>query len=154
MKNFNLDENNFSLSIKVEENLLNDNLINRFFDLKPKTEFHITILGGQNRKLLKNIKDKENTKKKLFSILEKYNFDYVLSDYFLLEKGDLKSIVVLVEIKDFTNFFEDLEKEFNCNFVLPTAHITLFISNSMVNGENFRGFSVDDWNDLKKIKIV
>ena len=63
MKKFNLDENNFSLSIKVEENLLNYNLINRFSDLRPKQEFHITILGGQNRKFLEVMNDKENTKK-------------------------------------------------------------------------------------------
>ena len=60
--------------------------------------------------------------------------------------------MILVEIKDLINFFDDLKKEFNDNFVIPTTHITLFISDSKINEKDFRGFSVSDWNDLKKQK--
>lgn len=153
MKEFNFNENKFSLSIKVEDILLNENLMKEFSDLKIKKEFHITLLGGENRKFLESLENKENTKNKLFEILNKYNFNYNLGDYFLLEKDDLKSVVVLVKIEDLNNFFEDLNKEFTHNFMIPTPHITLFVSNSTLYGEEFRGFSVDDWQDLKKTKI-
>lgn len=144
-------------------------------NLKPKTEFHVTILGfsigSKLNKLIKKMKDEdreifESNLNELFNNTD-WSFSFKDDKYFLTKEYKTqnsageeeietrKSIIQLIEMPNLEHFFNKFSELTGLEVDLPFPHITLY-SNSDKEGNEAIGIGIksrDFFDSLNPQKI-
>lgn len=116
------DKKNFSLIFQLKGF---QNHFSKKTCLKPKKEFHITIIGYKTWEKIKKLANKKRIFE-LEKLIKNFDFEYkLLDEYFLIQKNDRKSIIQKID-SNIENFYKKLNDIFPADFSVPFEHITLF----------------------------
>ncbi len=150
------NENSYFLSIPVARQVIGvdkEKMLFRGKLFELKSEFHITIIGSNIMHIVKEILEKDKTKKERFLVfLSEFNWSYELTNryYHLVrditkgKKGEhIESIIQIVTVPGIEDFYKMLECLIDIQIPFRPMHITIY-----VNG-NQKGISVDTQIDLE-----
>jgi hypothetical protein len=121
----------FFLPLDYNEERSKINLEGNVLEIRDK--FHVILVNTNYINFLVNGKkefDKDIYKKALniFKIFVKKNEVEVLKrtgEYFFIERGERKSVVERVLVKNIESLFEKLSEEFNINIPIQPTHVTI-----------------------------
>lgn len=136
------------------------------YNLLPKNDFHITIIGSRTSEQIQEYLNQLNiASKKVFIMLLKklvhrYPFKVMLeNDIFYINKSykdeERFSFIQIVKVDQLENFYRELNQLLWLEFPIPFPHLTLFTNSS--NPEKklmwIWIYSKDEFKKLEPIKI-
>ena len=134
--------------------------------LVKKAEFHLTLLDTKKIASMLDGADKDKIQDEIIADFKEYNTQNPINDFELLpefrfaQRGDKKTVVVMVALDTNRKFFEKLRKKYSADIPDQPSHITILslhptegisiVSKNVLN----ECTKVIDMPELRSIKMV